>query len=175
MELLSYSYDFCISLLYLYLDEYDGQNGSSSPIPMIKDIEASSSIPVEDGKYVIHRGDSIMNAEEITNFYNSILMINLNKMEIESILECCHSSEAKVDCFSNIQNTSFFYFLTYFILSKTEALGEVIDERMEYCLRKIGRLLMKIVFVYFFHSFILSFIHLFTHSLTHSLTTHPNS
>ena len=88
-----------------------------------------------------------MSSEEISNFYNSILMINLNKMEIESILECCHSPEAKVNCFSNIQNTSFFYFLTHFILVKTEALGEVIDERMEYCLRKIGRLLMKVLFV----------------------------
>lgn len=144
------SYPFCIGLLYLYLDEYDALTDNDSslpPIPMIEDIVNNNKIAVENGKYIIHRGDSIMSANEIVSFYNSLLMINATKQQLEAIIEGCNSEESKITCFSYLQQTSFLSFLVHFIVEEVQNINEPVTEEQIHYLKTIGRLFMKIMFM----------------------------
>lgn len=150
MQSLITSYPFCIGLLYLYLDEYDAQTESDAtlpPIPMIEDVVNNNKIVMENGKYIIHRGDSIMSTNEIVSFYNSLMMINSTKQQLEAIIEGCNSEENKVNCFSYVHQTSFLSLLVHFIVKEVQEINGSLTEEQIHYLKTIGRLFMKILFM----------------------------
>ena len=117
---------------------------------MMQDILNNNTISMENEKYIIHRGEAIMEAPQITKFTNSIISLNYDKSIVDSIISCYGQTTEPVeppDHFSTCLYTSYLSLLTTFVNLHIETMENSIDSEITHFLITISRLYMKILYM----------------------------